>query len=140
MMAVPELDLPRREIAALLLEWQLHPNGIKRVLLAHPVNQGLHEILEGFRQDPGNKLVLLGGVHESVTKADDQTERNLLNAVPCVGGRDVAPAFALLAQLIVKQHQDLVLKIPLVANVQLEPLPFLRAQTRMHEELERAGR
>ena len=71
-------------------------------------------------------------------KLDQHAIGDALDAPARFQRRDVAPAPVFIAQSLVKKRQRFVLKIALVANVQLEQFAFLGAQAGVDKKFERA--
>src|SRR5580765_5515076 len=137
-MAIAKGNFPRR--IAFLAERKLDRYRIEFVLLAHPGDECLNEVLKRAAQKLAAKSARLGGLQETVAVAGDIRLGDSANSSPRFLRRNVTPPQFVTAQLIVKLCQDIVLKGSLLFNIEFEKFSLFRAKARMNEKFEGAGR
>src|SRR6266478_9416 len=134
MMGVAQVNVQSRR-ARVVAKWQFHLLGLELVLAAQPAHDRLDKILQRLGQGAGQEARLLAGLEEAIAVTGHQTSGDPTDALAGVLRGDVAPAFVLAAQLVVKERQYVVLKASLFLHVQLEKLSLLGAQAGMNKEL-----
>src|SRR5439155_7408337 len=137
-LAVAQVNFPRGQRVAIVAESQFDSVRIEAVLL-HPAHGRLDEILQRELETARSEEVLGVSAEHAFAKRADKFVGDAAHTFARFLRREVAPAFALGAQLLVETGEDLVLKTALLADISLKQSALFGAQAGAYEKLERTG-
>ena len=136
-LALTQADSPGGRPEIIHAKPGLRLDRVKSKLPAHPRDQCFHKILQRSRQGPGGETALIVHAQKALPVVRRQRGGDSTDARASLRWRDVPPALLFGGQLLVELSEDLVLKTPPFARVQLEFFALLRAQTGMDKKAER---
>ena len=138
--AAAQLNLPRRGRRIGKTKTELRLGRVKLILPVHPGQERADKILQRLGQHPRLEPRARRLIQQAFPVTRRKPCRNRADAVPGLGGGEIAPMFALRRHLVVKGHQDLMLETAAFPRIHLEQFPFPGMQAGLHKEPEGALR